>query len=109
MTVLESIRDLLQQRTVPFREVQHGPTPTSQAAAEARGEELKHGGKALLMKIDADFALFVLPADRRAHSGSIRQELGVKKLRFANREELATLTAFAGHTGLQPGSVPPFG
>ena len=109
MTVLESIRDLLQQRTVPFREVQHGPTPTSQAAAEARGEELKHGGKALLMKIDADFALFVLPADRRTHSRSIRQELGVKKIRFASREELATLTAFAGHTGLQPGSVPPFG
>ena len=109
MTELESIRDLLQQRAVPFREVQHEPTLTSQAAAEARGEELKHGGKALLMKIDADFALFVLPADRRAHSGSIREELGVKKLRFASREELATLTAFEGHTGLQPGSVPPFG
>jgi prolyl-tRNA editing enzyme YbaK/EbsC (Cys-tRNA(Pro) deacylase) len=109
MTVLESIRDLLQQRAIPFREVQHGPTLTSQAAAEARGEELKHGGKALLMKIDVDFALFVLPADRRAHSGSIRKELGGKKLRFASREELATLTAFEGRTGLQPGSVPPFG
>lgn len=109
MTVLESIRALLQQHAIPFREVQHEPTLTSQDAAAARGEDLKHGGKALLMKVGVDFALFVLPADRRAHSGSIRQELGVKKIRFASREELATLTALKSRPGLPPGSVPPFG
>ena len=109
MTVLESIRALLQQRAIPFREVHHGPTRTSQDAAEARGEELKHGGKALLMKVGTDFVVFVLPADRRAHSGAIRLELGVKKIRFASRDELATLTAVDNQPGLQPGSVPPFG
>lgn len=109
MTVLESIRALLQQHAIPFREVQHEPTLTSQDAAAARGEELKHGGKALLMKVGVDFALFVLPADRRAHSGSIRKELGLKKIRFASREELATLTALESRPGLPPGSVPPFG
>ena len=52
---------------------------------------------------DDEFALFVLPADRKVDSGAIRRELQFRRLRFATREELATLT------GLVPGSVPPFG
>jgi prolyl-tRNA editing enzyme YbaK/EbsC (Cys-tRNA(Pro) deacylase) len=88
---------------VSFREVHHEPTFTSEESAAARGEELRMGGKALLMKVDGDFRLFVMPADRRVDSGVVRKQLGVRKLRFASREELEELT------GLIPGSVPPFG
>lgn len=102
-TVLERIRELLSDRNVTFREVHHEPTFTSEESAAARGEELRIGGKALLMKVDGDFRLFVLPADRRVDSGVVRKELGVRKLRFATRDELEELT------GLVPGSVPPFG
>jgi prolyl-tRNA editing enzyme YbaK/EbsC (Cys-tRNA(Pro) deacylase) len=101
--VLEQIRDLLTTANITFREVHHEPTFTSEESARARGEELRVGGKALLMKVDGDFRLFVLPADRRVDSGTVRKELGVRKLRFASREELAELTS------LVPGSVPPFG
>jgi prolyl-tRNA editing enzyme YbaK/EbsC (Cys-tRNA(Pro) deacylase) len=100
---LTTLRDWLTRENVPFREVHHEPTFTSEESAKARGEELRVGGKALLMRGDADFALFVLPADRKVDSGAIRRELGLGKLRFASREELAE------HTGLVPGSVPPFG
>ncbi len=108
-TVLESIREWLTGQEVPFREVHHEPTRTSEDSARVRGEELRNGGKALVMKLDGDFALFVLPADRRAHSGTIRRTLGVRKLRFATAEELAELTTEEGRPGLVPGSVPPFG
>ncbi len=101
--VLDAIRALLTSRGVPFREVRHEPTLTSEDSARARGEELRHGGKALLMSADGEFRLFVLPADRKVDSAAIRRELGVKKLRFATREELLE------RTGLVPGSVPPFG
>ena len=109
MTVLESIRSLLRNHGISFREVHHEPTPTSQDAARVRGEELKNGGKALLMKVDSGFALFVLPADRRIHSAAIRRALRAKKIRFASREELSELTASQYHAGLEPGGVPPFG
>ena len=102
-TLLDNIRDWLTRENVPFREVHHEPTFTSEESARARGEELRVGGKALLMRAGADFALFVLPADRKVDSGAIRRELALGKLRFASREELAELT------GLVPGSVPPFG
>ncbi len=102
-SVLETIRQWLTAENVPFREAHHEPTFTSEESARARGEELRVGGKALLMRGDAEFFLFVLPADRKADSGAIRRELQIGKLRFANREELAEVT------GLVPGSVPPFG
>ena len=103
MSVLTNIRKLLEANSVPFREVHHEPTPTSEESAKARGEDLSTGGKALLMKTADEFRLFVLPADLRVDSGRIRKQLGVKKMRFATKEELLELT------GLVPGSVPPFG
>ena len=109
MTVLETIRHLLQTAGVDFRELHHEPTYTSEDAARVRSEQLRNGGKALLMKLNTEHALFVLPAERRLHSALIRKQLGTKKMRFASKEELAELTAMEGNTGLVPGSVPPFG
>lgn len=101
--ILPAIRRLLTDAGVSFREVHHEPTRTSEESAKARGEELRIGGKALLMKGDDVFHLFVLPADRKLDSGAIRREFGWKKLRFATPDELNELT------GLVPGCVPPFG
>lgn len=101
--ILPAIRHLLTETGIAFREVSHEPTRTSEESAKARGEELRIGGKALLMKGDDVFRLFVLPADRKLDSGAIRREFGWKKLRFATPVELNELT------GLVPGCIPPFG
>ena len=112
--VFQAIRTLLSENNIEFREVHHGPTLTSEAAAAARNEPLRIGGKALLMKIAKQYSLFVLPADRRVDSGLIRDRLGSRKMRFASKEELDQLTASFNdpdhkQTGLVSGSVPPFG
>lgn len=101
--VLLSIRAALSSAGVTFRTVEHLPTRTSEESAQARGEPLHIGGKAILLKTDDVFRLFVLTADRKLDSAAIKRELGVKKTRFATTEELLELT------GLVPGSVPPFG
>lgn len=101
--ILSAIRDLLRQNQIAFREVHHEPTLTSQESARARGEDLSTGGKALLLKVDDSFFLFVMSAARRLDSKAIKQFFGAKKTRFATPEELLELT------GLVPGSVPPFG
>jgi len=101
--ILLQIRDWLLRESVVFREVHHEPTRTSEESARARGEELRIGGKALLIKVDADFRLFVLSAERKLDSAAIRTHFNAKKTRFASPEELMELT------GLVPGSVPPFG
>ena len=102
-TVLESIRELLTAASIDFVEKEHEPTFTSEESARARGEELRHGGKAFLVKTDDVFRLFIVPADRKLDSAAVKREFGIKKTRFATAEELFDLT------GLVPGSVPPFG
>ena len=100
---LEKIRHHLNAAGISFREVQHEPTRTSEESAAARGEELRVGAKALILRTDGVFQLFVLPADRKLDSSAIRRQLGVRKTRFATIEELNELV------GLIPGAVPPFG
>ena len=102
-TVLERIRQHLTNAGIAFREVEHGPTPTSEEAAQARGEPLGVGAKALLLRSDDVFRLFVLPADCKLDSAAIKRHFRIKSLRFATAEELLE------RTGLVPGSVPPFG
>jgi prolyl-tRNA editing enzyme YbaK/EbsC (Cys-tRNA(Pro) deacylase) len=103
LPVLQQIRDLLQARGVPYRELHHEPTRTSEDSARVRGEALHIGGKALLIKVDDDFKLFVLSAALKVNSQAIRTRFQARKTRFASAEELKALT------GLDPGSVPPFG
>lgn len=101
--LLQQIRDWLSREGVEFREVHHEPTRTSEDSARARGEHLRVGGKALLIKVDDTFRVFILSADRKLDSAAIKRYFDAKKTRFATPEELLQLT------GLVPGSVPPFG
>jgi Ala-tRNA(Pro) deacylase len=103
LDILQSIRGLLDANGVQYRLVRHEPTYTSEQSAEVRGESIRIGGKAILMKTDEIFRLFVISAELRIDSKAIKKHLGVSNLRFANSEELLNLT------GLVPGSVPPFG
>lgn len=102
-SVLDAIRQLLDREGVVYRTVHHEATYTSEESARARGEDVRIGGKALLVKTGEVFRLFVLSAARKLDSDALRAKFGVRKSRFATREELAELT------GLVPGSVPPFG
>ena len=103
-TIFARIRELLDERGIAYRVVEHAETFTSADSAAARGESLRTGGKALLLKADDRFVLAVLSADRKLDSRALQRLLGVRKMRFATREELAAETG-----GLVPGSVPPFG
>jgi prolyl-tRNA editing enzyme YbaK/EbsC (Cys-tRNA(Pro) deacylase) len=101
--VLDAIRDLLSAAGVAHREVTHEPTLTSADSARARGETLEVGGKALVLKVDDTFRLFVLSAARKLDSAAVKRHFKAKKLRFATGDELREMT------GLPQGAVPPFG
>jgi Ala-tRNA(Pro) deacylase len=102
-TVFDRLQHKLSAAGVPFTVSRHAPVFTSEEAAAVRGTSLSSGAKALVVKAGEDFVLLVLPADRKLDSKKARAGLAVKALRFATREEVAQLT------GLQPGSIPPFG
>jgi len=102
-TVFDRLQELLNRNDVPFTILRHEPVFTSEQAAAVRGTPLASGAKALVVKAGDEFVLLVLPADRKLDSRKARDGLGVKSLRFASKEEVQHLT------GLEPGSIPPFG
>jgi prolyl-tRNA editing enzyme YbaK/EbsC (Cys-tRNA(Pro) deacylase) len=101
--IFESIKDLLNKNSIAYKEIHHQPTFTSEESAQARGEDISIGGKAILMKVDKHYKLFVLSASLKIDSAAIKKYFQAKKLRFASSEELHELT------GLVPGAIPPFG
>lgn len=102
-SVFERLQAKLTEAGAAFDVLRHAPVYTSEEAAAVRGTPLGSGAKALVVKAAEVFVLLVVPADRRLDSKKARAGLGVKSMRFATREEVE------GLTGLQPGSIPPFG
>lgn len=102
-SLFDTIKEFLDQNGIAYRTVHHEPTFTSEESARARGEDVKIGGKAILLKVGDVFRLFVLSAARKIDSDAIKKHFQEKSTRFANAEELLDFT------GLVPGSVPPFG
>jgi len=101
--VFERLEELLQGKGIAFEVLRHAPVFTSEEAAAVRGTPLASGAKALICKVDEQFLMIVLPADRKLASKLVRKAANAKSLRFASREEVEQFT------GLAPGSIPPFG
>ena len=102
-SVFQRVEELLREQGVAFDVLRHEPVYTSAEAAAIRGAPLASGAKALICKGDDDFVMFVMPADLKLASKAVRRARRWRKLRFANRDEVLQLT------GLEPGSIPPFG
>lgn len=102
-TIFFRIERLLGEHGVAYEVLRHAPVYTSAEAATVRGASLSSGAKALICKADDALLMFVMPADRRLASKALRKQFGWRSLRFADAEEVLTLT------GLAPGSIPPFG
>lgn len=102
-TIFARLESRLRAAGIDYSVLRHAPVFTSQEAADIRGTSLASGAKALVCKVDDAFVMFVLPADRKLASKAVKQSLGAKSLRFADRDEVTRLT------GLTPGSIPPFG
>ena len=103
MALFDIIKQLLDEHSIWYLIKHHPPTTTSEDSARERGEPLKIGAKALLVKDDTHFVLLVLPANRKLDTKKVKKILGSRNLRFASPEELKQLT------GCEKGAVPPFG
>jgi Ala-tRNA(Pro) deacylase len=102
-SVFDRVESLLHEHGIKFQVLRHEPVFTSDEAARVRGTPLASGAKALIIKGEEGFVMFVVPADRKLDSNAVRRAKGWKKMRFATRDEVLELT------GLTPGSIPPFG
>jgi aspartyl-tRNA synthetase len=100
----DAILKKLQLENVDYQYFAHEPVFTSQEAAGVRKTgSLHQGAKALIMQADKEFVMLVLPGDLRADMEAFQKHLGVKKLAMASKDSVKA------KTGLEVGSIPPFG
>lgn len=102
-TVFSRIEELLNDAGIQYGVLRHEPVYTSEEAARVRGVDLSSGAKALICKAGEEFRMFVMPANLKLDSRQVRRELGLRRMRFADKQEVLELT------GLTSGSIPPFG
>ncbi len=103
LTPHEALLQKLQQAGLSYQYLSHEKVTTSEDSAKVRGTTLEQGAKALVLQADKEFILHVLPAHLRADLDKLKAFLKVKKLAMASKESVEA------KTGLQVGSIPPFG
>lgn len=102
MRPFEKIKSLLDENKIQYELKEHEEVRTSEEAAQARGEDIKIGAKAMILKCDDKFIMFVLSAALKIDSRRVKEITGAKSVRFATPEEVTS------KTGCLPGGVPPF-
>lgn len=103
MSAFPKLKQFLDENRVSYEYKEHEEVRTSEEAARARGEDIKIGAKAMILKCDEKFIMLVLSAAKKIDSKAIKRLLSCNSLRFATPDEVTQLT------GCLPGGVPPFG
>lgn len=103
MDVFTEICGLLDRNEVAYETTTHAAVRTSQEAAAIRGVHLKTGAKAMLVRSEGAFHLFILSAEDKVDFKKIKEVLGTKSASLATSEEVERITHCV------PGCVPPFG
>ena len=101
---VERLREFLDQNKIKYVTIRHSPSFTAQeiaASAHIPGKEL---AKTVMIKLDGEMTMVVLPASRRVDFALLRETTG------ASEVELATEDEFRGRFGrCELGAMPPFG
>ena len=98
------LKTFLDKEHVKYVSIGHSPAFTAQevaATAHIPGKEL---AKTVIVKVDGELAMVVLPASEHVRMDSLRQKLGAKHVELANEDEFKN--AFPD---CETGAMPPFG
>jgi len=101
---VKELKKLLDDNQVKYKAISHSVAYTAQeiaAAADVPGQEL---AKTIIVRIDGELAMAVLPASYRVDTGKLARAAGAKKAEIAGEDEFADL-----FPGCELGAMPPFG
>lgn len=102
-SVFDKIRQLLEQKNIPYQTYDHEAVYTSEQAAKVRGTKLEQGAKALIIFADDKPVMAVLPANLKLDTAKFKKRFEINQLRMAKANEVLKLTS------VEVGAVPPFG
>ncbi len=103
--VYKNIISILNLLNITYKEIEHPEVKTCEDSAKYRKEKglTGAGSKNILFHAKGKFYLVVTIATKDIKARKFKKQFGTKNIRFANEEELLSIT------GCKSGSLPPFG
>lgn len=92
----------LKERHIRFEVAPHMGTYTAKSEAKALGLPAKYVLKAVVLRVDGDYAIAVLPASRRIDMNLMMEVIPDARARLATEDEIA-----ARFPGFELGALPP--
>ncbi|NIP57925.1 MAG: deacylase [Gemmatimonadetes bacterium] len=104
MAVATRLKDLFEKRKVEYEVLDHAPAFTAQEEAAATHVPGRNWAKTVVLLVDGDPVLAVLPATRRLDLDAFARAAGAKEVELADEEVFRRL-----YPDCEPGAMPPFG
>ena len=101
---IQKLKQFLDNQSVQYVTISHSPAFTAQkiaAAAHIRGKEL---AKTVMLKVDGEMAMAVLPGSMRVDFELLKVLAAAKQIELASEEEFENL-----FPECETGAMPPFG
>lgn len=102
--VLQRLREYLDEQKVKYVIITHSPAHTAQEVAAAAHISGKEMAKTVMMKVDSEMVMLVLPASMKVDLGRLLDATGADEVELANEREFKHL-----FPGCDLGAMPPFG
>lgn len=104
MAIPDRLKNFLDQNDVRYEVIEHAPAYTAQEEAQAAHVPGRRWAKTVVVLMDDEPALAVLPATRRLDIEQFREFTGANRARLAEEAEFARY-----YPDCEPGTMPPFG
>ena len=101
---VKKLKQFLDKEKIRYVSISHSPAYTAQeiaASAHIPGKDL---AKTVMVKLDGQMAMVVLPATRQVDFEAVKKKAGAKKVELANEKEFKDL-----FPECEIGAMPPFG
>ena len=104
MTIAKRLKGFLDENNVKYTVITHNKAYTAQRIASSSHISGKELAKTVVIKIDNEFALAVLPASDKVSCSHFADILGVKSVELASEDEFRGI-----FPDCETGAMPPFG
>ncbi len=101
---LQKLKEFLDQRRVKYVTIAHSPAHTAREVATAAHIPGKEMAKTVMVKIDGEMAMVVLPASMNVDFARLLDATGAQEVELAKEHEFKDL-----FPGCELGAMPPFG
>ncbi len=103
-TISKRLQSFLDEHAVPYEVIHHRRDYTAQETAADTHTPGKEFAKTVMLWVDGNYAMAVLPAHRMVDFDKLRQALSAKEVKLASEDEIRELCP-----DCEAGAVPPFG